>query len=596
MSNHQRGWVVSVCLLVAALLFMGGSVAATGAAQPYQSDLTASVYASQPKAPLSLLGVGMSDLISQTFEFTGAFPTEWQTYDNITRSPGVVYPLTYTWSTTDYTRAQGTRSAVAVGPNAGSVFLPGTVYTDPVDSWMVLPVDLSSVWQAQMDFAYLKPSASGYLTVAVSTDYDPISRTGKFVGAALPQATTWTTYTLPLSSYAGRKVYAAFRYQSFNGGQQSEGPFVDDLAVRANYRVMLPIVSKWMLTLAKSVSTDIVLPGQTLVYSITVNNTDSYNAATGVVLNDTLPVSTTFVSADGGDLDLNGVVTWPGLTVPAGGSVVRRLTVTVPSDVPWGTAIVNKNYSISVPPNTMTMYGQPVTTTVVGTFFDDFSDPTSGWPLYDYNASTFNCTSPGSLAARYTTSGGVNNSPAYGISVACAWNGYIFPAPVRSADPANFTIQADMRSNQDFLFQTSYGLFFNGSEDLKQLYTVRIFQGLDPMDLDVRVWYNSIKSSDDPNDMLTYTKCWTCNSADYAWNTLAVRRQGNTFSVYAGPTGGSLSRIGEPFVGGLAALYMDSNHTRVGVHQGNFEWAWRDDNTRPLSYIFDNFKLYPARH
>ncbi len=128
-----------------------------------------------------------------------------------------------------------------------------------------------------------------------SSDYDPVSRTGTFVGAALPQATSWATYTLPLSAYAGRKVYAAFHYQSLNGGLQSDGPFVDDLHVKANSVVMLPMVRKWMLTIAKSVSASTAMPGQTLVYSITVNNTDSSNAATGVdFYNDTVPVSATF--------------------------------------------------------------------------------------------------------------------------------------------------------------------------------------------------------------------------------------------------------------------------------------------------------------
>ena len=159
MSNDRRTWVPGLCLLAAVLLFVSGSVAATGATQPHQSDLTAAVYTGQPKAPLSLADVGMSDIVSQTFEFTGAFPTGWQTYDNITRSPGSVYLLTYSWSTTDYTHAQGTRSATAVGPSAGSVFLPEAVYSDAVDSWLVFPVDLTRVWQAQMDFAYLSASA-----------------------------------------------------------------------------------------------------------------------------------------------------------------------------------------------------------------------------------------------------------------------------------------------------------------------------------------------------------------------------------------------------------------------------------------------------
>jgi hypothetical protein len=37
--------------------------------------------------------------------------------------------------------------------------------------------------------------------------------------------------------------------------------------------------------------------------------------------------------------------------------------------------------------------------------------------------------------------------------------------------------------------------------------------------------------------------------------------------------------------------FVDSNHVRVGVHQGNFEWRFPGNNA---SYEFDNFGLSPA--
>jgi uncharacterized repeat protein (TIGR01451 family) len=473
---------------------------------------------------------------------------------------------------------------VAVAPKVGSVFLPGVVYTDPVDSWLVFPIDLSSVWQARMDFAYLKPSASGYLTVAASTDYDPISHTGTFTGVALVQTTGWTTRTLPLSSYAGHKVYAAFRYQSPSGGQQSDGPFVDDLHVQANYRVMLPLVSKWTLTLAKSVSADTVLPGQSLVYSLTVNNADPYSAATGVTLHDTLPVSTTFVSADGPYSYSNGVVTWLGLTVPAGGSIVQHLTVTVPSDVPWGSAIVNQDYAISVPPDTMALYGLPVTTTVAGAFFDDFSDPSSGWLQGEYTPPGNMCTPPGKWRAGY-------QAGRYGVNTVCAWNGMLYPAPVRLADPANFTLEVDLASNQADLWYSSYGVFFNASEDLHQAYVVRLFQGLEVPEWAAYYWPNFQGSSDDqpPPQMLTYATCWTCTGQDFGWNHIVIQRQGSFFEVWMG-TPGRLARMAII----NDARLVDSQHVRVGVHHGNFEWRG-DASSSWYAYLFDNFRLTLAR-
>jgi uncharacterized repeat protein (TIGR01451 family) len=393
-----------------------------------------------------------------------------------------------------------------------------------------------------------------------------------------------------LSAFAGRRVYVAFRYQALNGGQQSDGPFVDDLHVRANYRAMLPVVNKWMLTLAKSVSSDVVMPGQSLVYSLTVNNTDPYYAAPGVTLNDTLPVSTTFVSADGAFSYSNGVVTWLGLTVPAGGSVVRHLTVTVPSGVSWGSAIVNKDYAISVPPDPQTLYGLPVTATVPGTFFDDFSDPSSGWMQGEYTPPDNMCTPPGKWRAGY-------ESGRYGVNTVCAWNGMLYPAPVRLADPANFTLEADLASNQADLWFSSYGVFFNASEDLHQTYIVRLFQGYEVPEWAAYYWPNFQGSSDDqpppqfigPMPEGVLPRCWTCNGNDFAWNHIVIQRQGPIFEVWMG-TPGHLARMAVI----NDARLVDSQHVRVGVHHANFEWRG-DSSPSWYAYLFDNFRLTLAR-
>jgi uncharacterized repeat protein (TIGR01451 family) len=708
--NHRiPGRALGLSLLIVGTLLISGSVMAIG-----REQVTTSA-APYDRGAQTVATVGMSELMSQTFEFIGTWPAGWQVYDTFTHTFGTNV-FNYSWMTTNYTQVEGARSAVAIGLLNGSPLTDTAIYTEPVDVWMIYgPVNLASTWQSRLDWKYLYQTPltpSAYFSASVSTDYDPINRTGTFADVGLAPTADWVSGTLDLSPYVGPKVYVAFHYGSPEGGRVTDGPFVDDVHLRANYRVLLPLVVTWSLDGSISASAPVALPGQLITYTITVHNRNQLTDAANVVVSDTLPAGAYFQSADGAFTYNSGVVSWSNLTVPANGSVTLHITIrydlyqdgsalvnganvsipaypsiyaispvtvttgqltgsitspvvsaftgdritytltvnnstsqpvgavavsdTLPANVSlvgadpgntfdpvnrivsWsgltipagsqiaqhltvqvgsnpGNAVINTAVA-GIAPYPRTYPLTPLTTPVALNFTDDFSNPSSGWPLYDYGPSTFNCSPPGSLAARYITSGGVNNGPAYGISVACAWNGYVFEAPVRAADPANFVVQADMRSNQDFLFQTSYGLFFNGSENLKQLYTARIFQGLDPMDLDVRIWYNSIGSSDDPNDMLTYGKCWTCNANDYAWNTLAVQRQGNSFSVYAGPTGGGLSRVAGPFVGGLAGQYMDSNHTRVGVHQGNFEWAWRDDNTRPLAYIFDNFGLNPARH
>jgi len=57
---------------------------------------------------------------------------------------------------------------------------------------------------------------------------------------------------------------------------------------------------------------------------------------TGVVVKNTIPVGTTFVSADNGGTFLNGVVTWPTYSIPGGVHTFRSVTVKVSSPLPVG--------------------------------------------------------------------------------------------------------------------------------------------------------------------------------------------------------------------------------------------------------------------
>ena len=77
MSHRMHVWMLILSLSILGVLFAGGNVAATGISQPHvagralvQSPPEWSASRSQtPTTP------GMSDLMSQTFEFSGAFPS-----------------------------------------------------------------------------------------------------------------------------------------------------------------------------------------------------------------------------------------------------------------------------------------------------------------------------------------------------------------------------------------------------------------------------------------------------------------------------------------------------------------------------------------
>src|SRR5690606_17917869 len=91
-------------------------------------------------------------------------------------------------------------------------------------------------------------------------------------------------------------------------------------------------------------------PGETLVYTITLDN-DGGSDVTGYGVTDQLDPNTTFVSADNGGTHAGGVVTWSGLTVPANGSLVLTVTVGGADPIPAGeTQIANVAYETGTTP------------------------------------------------------------------------------------------------------------------------------------------------------------------------------------------------------------------------------------------------------
>ena len=87
--------------------------------------------------------------------------------------------------------------------------------------------------------------------------------------------------------------------------------------------------------------------GSLITYTLTVTSSGTVSN-TNVVLTDTVPLSTTFVSASDGISPVSGVLTWTSLgTMPTSGptSVVSR-TFVVTANAPIGTVITNANYGV----------------------------------------------------------------------------------------------------------------------------------------------------------------------------------------------------------------------------------------------------------
>src|SRR5436309_2829252 len=87
------------------------------------------------------------------------------------------------------------------------------------------------------------------------------------------------------------------------------------------------------------------LPICNLTYTLSYSNTGNANA-TGVVLTDTVPANTTFVSATASGTLATGVVTWSPGILAAGASGSVQMVVRVASPLANGTLITNSTYTI----------------------------------------------------------------------------------------------------------------------------------------------------------------------------------------------------------------------------------------------------------
>ncbi len=119
------------------------------------------------------------------------------------------------------------------------------------------------------------------------------------------------------------------------------------------------------LTIAKQDNPDPAWAGEPLTYTLTVAETGGQFYATGMVVSDTVPVSTTFAWADNGGTLVGNDVLWTGLTVSDSQSISVTFVVTV-NQVPSGTVITNDYYQavISTTRGVTGATGSAVSTTV----------------------------------------------------------------------------------------------------------------------------------------------------------------------------------------------------------------------------------------
>src|SRR5206468_281437 len=115
---------------------------------------------------------------------------------------------------------------------------------------------------------------------------------------------------------------------------------------------------------------------------LSYSNTGNANA-TGVVLTDTVPANTTFVSSTSGGTLASGVVTWSPGNLAAGASGSVQMVVRVASPLANGTSITNSTYSIDSN-ETSPVSGAAVSTAVTSAPFLAVSKTDPPDPLFPY--------------------------------------------------------------------------------------------------------------------------------------------------------------------------------------------------------------------
>ncbi len=103
------------------------------------------------------------------------------------------------------------------------------------------------------------------------------------------------------------------------------------------------------LAVSKDDGRTTVRPGETLTYTLTISNVGTQNAA-GVLITDTLPLHTTFITASDGVSVTGRIVTWSTFSLAAGAKVTRTLTVQVNDRLPAGVDLITNTVTVGPDP------------------------------------------------------------------------------------------------------------------------------------------------------------------------------------------------------------------------------------------------------
>jgi uncharacterized repeat protein (TIGR01451 family) len=220
-------------------------------------------------------------------------------------------------------------------------------------------------------FSYANTGASGATSVEIN---DPIPANTTFVsatgGGGISGAglVTWNIPTLAAGASGSVQLVVQTASPLANGTTITNSGVTIGSAqtnpVTAT-SVSTTVASTPNLSIAATDAPDPVNPGANITYTLSYSNTGN-TSATGVVLSDTLPANTSYVSSTGGGALSSGTVTWSVASLSAGASGSVQLVVKVASPLANGTLITNGTFSVGSA-QTNPVNGSPITTTVTST-------------------------------------------------------------------------------------------------------------------------------------------------------------------------------------------------------------------------------------
>src|SRR5207247_278360 len=251
----------------------------------------------------------------------------------------------------------------------------GTAITTTVSSQPVLTIskaDASDPVNAGSNITYTlsysntgNANASGVVitdTVPGNTSF--VSATGG--GSVSAGVVTWTIGALNAGASGSVQMVVQVASPLANGTVITNATFSVDsneTTPVAGVAITTTVTSSPVLTISKTDAPDPVPAGNNITYTISFSNSGNANA-TGVVITDTVPANTSFVSATAGGTLAAGVVTWNVGALAAGGSGTVQLVVSINTPIANNTTITNATYAIDCNETAPTS-GAAITTTVL---------------------------------------------------------------------------------------------------------------------------------------------------------------------------------------------------------------------------------------